>query len=433
MVLLCDVCITLRIPLIQSQQFTDEFATRLQAAPAAQQQLGDALERCALMAAAACFAQAHAGGGSAGSSGGSGGVAPAPAGASPASEQSAPAAQARAQTYAEDAVAAVLEARWSPALLPPWPAAACSSASLARAPRLLDLISRMLAALPAKLPAAGARRGAFLTALVTTCCFAGEAVHRCVESDDARRAAAAISVVGGLDPRSVDVLQPVAHAAVRLLPQLAAAWRLLADTEAEVLRSAAQAVERTAQLPIVVAGSGLLTVSSLTSCCMLAMLATNLSTPGQLADWSSAAGNMLRSVPALMRLAERSGEAVLAPLPSLPYAFLQTAGLVAAAMGEHGLHPGCGGCRSCAAAAERAPLHLTAAQGRCLQVLHSTACRAVHLLQAVRAGMPAATPAAITVQPHTAVAAAFNVLLAARAAASAGQSQAERQEPPLSR
>ena len=165
--------LTLRIPLIQSQQFTDELATRLQAAPAVQQHLGDALERCALMASAACFAQAHAGGGSAGSSGGSGGVAPAPAGASPASEQSAPTAQARAQTYAEDAVAAVLEARWSPALLPPWPAAACSSASLARAPRLLDLISRMLAALPAKLPAAGARRGAFLTARMTTCCFAG--------------------------------------------------------------------------------------------------------------------------------------------------------------------------------------------------------------------------------------------------------------------
>lgn len=404
--LLHTTCQNVRSFLDAAGQFSAELDVQLQASLVARRQLAEALDRCALLAAAAAF------NGTQSNNGGTSGAASSAAAAQPAQPKMTP----------DRALIAALEARWSPALLDPPALPGGAHAPLANTPALLDLVNQLLAAAPAELPPAGATRSTYLRAVLAICCFTGVAGSRCSGPHRA------------LVVSNPTALQPVAQAAVRLLPRLAAVWRLMLGSAAHSELSAGmaavkQSVEIAAHLEKCDFHAAL---SSIGSCCLLATSVTGFATAERLAHWCAAADAALRLVPDLLQLASTGGEE-LAPFVFLPFLmFQQTAHLTATAMGARSLHLGCGGCSDCAAPAQREPLKLSAAQCRSLQVLHSTACRAVHMLFTPHWGslaMPTELCAMAT-QPHAMVGAAFNVLLAAKAAAAA-QGQPAGQEPPM--
>lgn len=408
MMLLHTTCKNVRSFLQAAGHFSTELDVQLQASPVARRQLAEALDRCALLAVAAAFNETQPSDGG-GRSGGPSGAASS-------------AAAARPVLTPDRALIAALEARWSPALLDPPALSGGAHAPPANAPALLDLANQLLAAAPAELPPAGASRSTYLRAVLAICCFTGEAGSRCSGPHRA---------LGVSNPTA---LQPVAQAAVRLLPRLAAAWRLMLGSAARSELSAGMAAvgQSVATALNLEAGRLHAALASIGSCCLLATSLTGFATAQRLAHWCAAADAALRLVPDLLQLASTEGEEV-APFVILPFlVFQQTAHLTASALGARSLHLGCGGCSDCAPPAQREPLKLSAAQCRSLQVLHSTACRAVHMLFTQQWGslaMPTELCAMAT-QPHAMVGAAFNVLLAAKAAAAA-QGQPAGQEPPM--
>lgn len=431
---LYNACRYLHAMLDLSTSFSQALQAQLQASPAQQRQLAEALDHCALTAATAAFHQPQPGSsrGSAASRRGSAGSSSPGTGMVAASA----AAAGRAgpcEAAPEQAVIAALHARWSPALVRPPAAPGASPAKplTANARELLDLASQLLAAAPARLPPAGPQRSTYIRAALPVCCFVGQAGARyCARMP-------VVSEAGTPELEGIAVAQPATHAALRLLPRLAAAWQqLLGGASSSELSAGMQAINQDMHAAQLAASSGSIqpALYSLAVCCLLGARLTGLSTAGQLSDWCVATNAALRLVPALLPL-PASDVAAFAPLPAIPFVVIHlTSHFAAAAMGERSLHLGCGGCSGCAAPAQSTPLRLTAAQARSLQVLHSTACRAVHMLLGTQSDILAAlsTVPGMACHPHTAVATAFNVLLAARSAAE-GQGQPEGQEPALSR
>lgn len=131
---------------------------------------------------------------------------------------------------AAGALAAVLGAILTAAFAgPPTPSAKAVSTPPELAPgQLLELAGQLLGSLPAGLPPAGQQREAALHVAATVQCFVG----RVADAAAPINPAAALAVLSGRMSTQAELRlradRPTAWAAMRLLPSVAAAWRLLA-------------------------------------------------------------------------------------------------------------------------------------------------------------------------------------------------------------